>query len=203
MEPARRYNNPAIALNCGSMLRDCVRDENLAGCAASARPARPARRLASCPSRSQLLCAKRCRRALPCVPCLRLGRMTGSLACSHSGMMGISGVHGSLPRHRRLCAHVHGPAWAAVRAGRARRLVLEGPLFGQFFEKVEVTNFEVASDAFATFKDLLTRHKGLVARYLAAYYDQARARGRAAARSCMLGQHGSCLAGIPSAVQRR
>ena len=29
----RRYNNPAVALNCGSMLRDCVRDENLAQCA--------------------------------------------------------------------------------------------------------------------------------------------------------------------------
>ena len=56
------------------------------------------------------------------------------------------------------------------------RLVLEGPLFGQFFEKVEVTNFEVASDAFATFKDLLTRHKALVARFLASSYDQARRR---------------------------
>ena len=28
--PLRRYGNPAIALNCGSMLRDCVRDESLA-----------------------------------------------------------------------------------------------------------------------------------------------------------------------------
>ena len=32
------------------------------------------------------------------------------------------------------------------------RIVLEGPLFEQYFEKVEVTNFEVASDAFSTFK---------------------------------------------------
>lgn len=32
------------------------------------------------------------------------------------------------------------------------RLVLEGPLFAHYFEKVEVSNFEVASDAFATFK---------------------------------------------------
>ena len=55
-----------------------------------------------------------------------------------------------------------------------RRLVLEGPLFAQFFEKVEVTNFEVASDAFATFKDLLTRHKALVARFLASHYDEVR-----------------------------
>lgn len=26
----RGYDNPAIALNCGSMLRDCIRDESLA-----------------------------------------------------------------------------------------------------------------------------------------------------------------------------
>ena len=54
--------------------------------------------------------------------------------------------------------------------------MLEGPLFAQFFEKVEVTNFEVASDAFATFKDLLTRHKALVARFLASHYDEVGAR---------------------------
>lgn len=32
------------------------------------------------------------------------------------------------------------------------RIVLEGPLFEQYFRKVEVSNFEVASDAFTTFK---------------------------------------------------
>ena len=32
------------------------------------------------------------------------------------------------------------------------RLVLEGPLFNQYFSLVEVSNFEVASDAFSTFK---------------------------------------------------
>lgn len=76
------YDHPAIALNCGSMLRDCVRSEALA------------------------------------------------------------------------------------------RLVLEGPLFELYFKKVEVTNFEVASDAFTTFKDLLTRHKGLVAMFLSQNYDE-------------------------------
>ncbi|KAK9814446.1 hypothetical protein WJX72_006019 [[Myrmecia] bisecta] len=75
------YENPAVALNCGTMLRDCCRDESLA------------------------------------------------------------------------------------------RMVLEGPLFNQYFEKVEVSNFEVASDAFSTFKDLLTRHKPLVANYLNTHYD--------------------------------
>ena len=32
------------------------------------------------------------------------------------------------------------------------RMLLEGSLFMSFFEKVEVANFEVASDAFSTFK---------------------------------------------------
>ena len=31
-------------------------------------------------------------------------------------------------------------------------MLLEGSLFMSFFEKVEVANFEVASDAFSTFK---------------------------------------------------
>ncbi|EIE24810.1 Degreening-related dee76 protein [Coccomyxa subellipsoidea C-169] len=76
------YDNPSIALNCGSMLRDCVRDESLA------------------------------------------------------------------------------------------RMVLEGPLFQEYFKKVEVSNFEVASDAFQTFKDLLTRHEPLVASYLQGHYQE-------------------------------
>lgn len=64
---------------------------------------------------------------------------------------------------------------------------MEGPLFTQFFEKVEVTNFEVASDAFATFKDLLTRHKALVARFLASHYDEVEARIVAVVQYCPLG----------------
>ena len=78
-----------------------------------------------------------------------------------------------------------GAAAVSTAAGQAhdegllmRRLVLEGALFAQFFAKVEVTNFEVASDAFATFKDLLTRHKALVARFLAAHYEEVRACAR-------------------------
>lgn len=52
------------------------------------------------------------------------------------------------------------------------RMVLEGPLFQEYFKKVEVSNFEVASDAFQTFKDLLTRHEPLVASYLQSHYDE-------------------------------
>ena len=38
--------------------------------------------------------------------------------------------------------------------------MLEGPLFKQYFKKVEVSNFEVASDAFTTFKASLLVSKG-------------------------------------------
>ncbi|KXZ56674.1 hypothetical protein GPECTOR_1g607 [Gonium pectorale] len=76
------YNDPVIALNCGAMLRDCLRDDQIA------------------------------------------------------------------------------------------RKVLDGPVFLKFFEKVEVANFEIASDAFSTFKDLLTRHKSVVAAYLQDHYQE-------------------------------
>ena len=51
-------------------------------------------------------------------------------------------------------------------------MVLEGALFREYFKKVEVSNFEVASDAFQTFKDILTRHKALVATYLQSHYEE-------------------------------
>eukprot|EP00877_Chromochloris_zofingiensis_P008074 jgi/Chrzof1/351/Cz01g12170.t1 len=76
------YDDPSIALNCGSMYRDCVRDETLA------------------------------------------------------------------------------------------KLVLASPNFMDLFDKLEVPNFEVASDAFSSFKDLLTRHKGAVAQYLSDHYQK-------------------------------
>ncbi|GAX75482.1 hypothetical protein CEUSTIGMA_g2925.t1 [Chlamydomonas eustigma] len=52
------------------------------------------------------------------------------------------------------------------------KIMLYGPLFLHFFEKVETPNFEIASDAFSTFKDLLTRHKGVVALYLQEHYAE-------------------------------
>lgn len=41
---------------------------------------------------------------------------------------------------------------------------------GALFEKVDRSNFEVASDAFSTFRDLLTRHKAMVSGYLWEHY---------------------------------
>ena len=79
-----RYENPEIALNCGTMLRECVRHEPLA------------------------------------------------------------------------------------------KIILQSEEFYRFFSYVEVSTFDIASDAFATFKDLLTKHKILCAQFLEANYDKVR-----------------------------
>ncbi|GAB4843500.1 hypothetical protein Ancab_013461, partial [Ancistrocladus abbreviatus] len=50
--------------------------------------------------------------------------------------------------------------------------ILESASFELFFKYVELSNFDVASDAFATFKDLLTKHEKEVSEYLTAQYDQ-------------------------------
>jgi len=51
------------------------------------------------------------------------------------------------------------------------KLVLYSPNIWKFFKNVEVSNFDIASDAFATFKELLTKHKSLVAEFLEKNYD--------------------------------
>ncbi|MED6253636.1 Calcium-binding protein 39-like [Xenoophorus captivus] len=51
------------------------------------------------------------------------------------------------------------------------KIILQSEHFHNFFNYVEMSTFDIASDAFATFKDLLTRHKGLVADFLEQNYD--------------------------------
>ncbi|KAK9767908.1 Hym1p [Basidiobolus ranarum] len=51
------------------------------------------------------------------------------------------------------------------------KILLLSPHFFKFFEYVEIGTFDVASDAFATFKELLTRHKQLMAPFLESNYD--------------------------------
>jgi hypothetical protein len=76
-------------------------------------------------------------------------------------------------------------------------MVLEGPLFKEYFKKVEVSNFEVASDAFQTFKDLLTRHESILASYLQSHYDEVggvpSARCKNAADASVVAGCGRCL----------
>jgi calcium binding protein 39 len=48
---------------------------------------------------------------------------------------------------------------------------LKSELFAELFDKLSAAEFEIASDAFLTFKDLLTRHRAVVADYLAEHND--------------------------------
>lgn len=52
------------------------------------------------------------------------------------------------------------------------KIILWTEPFYDFFRYVEMSTFDIASDAFATFKDLLTRHKLLSAEFLEQYYDR-------------------------------
>merc|ERR1719429_645506 len=52
------------------------------------------------------------------------------------------------------------------------KIVLHSDHFMNFFKLIEAPNFDIASDAFATFKELLTRHKMLSAEFLEANYDR-------------------------------
>jgi len=59
-----------------------------------------------------------------------------------------------------------------IRYEALAKIVLHSDHFYDFFKYVEVSTFDIASDAFATFKELLTRHKMLAADFLEAHYDQ-------------------------------
>lgn len=52
------------------------------------------------------------------------------------------------------------------------KIMLYSDEFYNFFRYVEVSTFDIASDAFSTFKELLTRHKILCATFLESNYDQ-------------------------------
>ncbi|KAG6552555.1 hypothetical protein Mapa_005865 [Marchantia paleacea] len=58
-----------------------------------------------------------------------------------------------------------------IRHQSIARFVLESGNVEKFFVYVELPNFDVASDASATFKELLTRHKSTVADYFSRNFD--------------------------------
>jgi len=58
-----------------------------------------------------------------------------------------------------------------VRHEPLARIALYSPEFYNFFQYVEMTTFDVASDAFSTFKEIITRHKVMCAEFLEKNYD--------------------------------
>ncbi|EWC46117.1 hypothetical protein DRE_04691 [Drechslerella stenobrocha 248] len=59
----------------------------------------------------------------------------------------------------------------AFKAESLARVALLDPSFWDLFTYVQGGRFDLSSDAFATFKELLTRHKVIVAEFLATRYD--------------------------------
>ncbi|KAJ9052736.1 Hym1p [Entomophthora muscae] len=52
------------------------------------------------------------------------------------------------------------------------KIVLYSPQFFDFFRYVETGTFDIASDAFASFREILTRHKPLVSQFLETNYSK-------------------------------
>uniref|UniRef100_UPI00398EAA09 calcium-binding protein 39-like isoform X2 n=1 Tax=Pristiophorus japonicus TaxID=55135 RepID=UPI00398EAA09 len=52
------------------------------------------------------------------------------------------------------------------------KIILDSEQFYDFFRYVELSTFDIASDAFASFKDLLTRHRPVSAHFLEKNYDR-------------------------------
>ncbi|ONM25658.1 Protein Mo25 [Zea mays] len=95
------YKNLEVALNCGNMLRECIKYPTL---------------------------AKR-------------------INCTHVALL----------LQNQMCSF---------------RYILESSSFELFFQYVELSNFDIASDALNTFKDLLTKHEDAVSEFLSSHYEQ-------------------------------
>ncbi|CAD6187432.1 unnamed protein product [Caenorhabditis auriculariae] len=59
----------------------------------------------------------------------------------------------------------------SIRHDHLAKILLYSDAFQKFFPYVQSEIFDIASDAFSTFKDLVTKHKTLCAEYLDGHYD--------------------------------
>lgn len=59
-----------------------------------------------------------------------------------------------------------------IRHDALAKIILHSEAYYNFYDYVELSTFDVASDAFTTFKELMTKHKQLVADFLEANYTQ-------------------------------
>ncbi|KAL6315123.1 hypothetical protein AAG906_035331 [Vitis piasezkii] len=70
-----------------------------------------------------------------------------------------------------IALHYGGMLKECIRHQSIARHVLESQQMRKFFDYIQIPNFDVAADATATFKELLTRHKSTVAEFLKWNYD--------------------------------
>lgn len=70
-----------------------------------------------------------------------------------------------------IALHYGGMLRECIRHQSIARYVLESEHMKKFFDYIQLPNFDISSDATATFKELLTRHKSTVADFLSKNYD--------------------------------
>lgn len=74
--------------------------------------------------------------------------------------------------HQDIALHCGTMLRECARYEALTRIILNSDDFYNFFKYVEVSTFDIASDAFSTFKELLTKHKMLCAEFLEQNYDR-------------------------------
>lgn len=74
--------------------------------------------------------------------------------------------------HQDIALHCGTMLRECARYEALARIILYSDDFYNFFKYVEVSTFDIASDAFSTFKELLTKHKMLCAEFLEQNYDR-------------------------------
>ncbi|RAL44300.1 hypothetical protein DM860_015660 [Cuscuta australis] len=74
--------------------------------------------------------------------------------------------------NKEIALHCGNMLRECIKVPSLAKYILESPCFELFFKFVELPNFDVASDAFSTFKDLLTKHAPAVSEFLTAHYDE-------------------------------
>ncbi|KAJ6904070.1 hypothetical protein NC651_021270 [Populus alba x Populus x berolinensis] len=134
------YDNKEIALNCGLMLRECIKFPTLAN------------------KRFEFsLTAQHVNGSCECFPGKEENNNSLSLSSCDQGLISYPLKKFKPFYNLHACPFIY---------------MLDSASFELFFKFVESPNFDVASDAFSTFKDLLTKHCTVVAEYLTAHYDE-------------------------------
>ncbi|KAK1278719.1 putative MO25-like protein [Acorus gramineus] len=117
--------------------------------------------------------------------CILLRQIVGSIYCcldyleSHSELLdflvvcyGKTFLRASSYDNKDIALNCGNMLRECIKYPTLARYVLESPSFELFFKFVELSNFDIASDAFMTFKDLLTKHENEVSQFLTVHYDQ-------------------------------
>lgn len=107
--------------------------------------------------------------------CILLKQTVGSSCCcvdyieSHSDLLDFLVVCYNNKDIALSCGHL---LRECIKYSTLTRYLLESASLELFFKYVELPNFDIASDALSTFKDLLTKHDTLVSQFFTEHFDQ-------------------------------